>query len=81
VLSQVLTFRPIQWIRVRSYAIYLLHYPIGLTVSQHMSGKVMTLTCFALTLLAAELSFRLVEKPAQRFARNLAPAVAATSSC
>jgi peptidoglycan/LPS O-acetylase OafA/YrhL len=46
-----------------------------------MSGKVMTLTCFALTLLAAELSFRLVEKPAQRFARNLAPAVAATSSC
>lgn len=61
--------RPLVWLGQRSYAVYLWHWPLALWTNElpHSIGVPLGL---GLTLVAAELSWRLVETPAARLARR-----------
>ncbi|AOK40910.1 acyltransferase family protein [Burkholderia vietnamiensis] len=80
VVSQVL-----QWVGSRSYALYLIHYPVFHATSElwhrtllpgHSLDGTYTLraalTAFPLLFLLAELNFRFVETPGRRFGQMLA---------
>lgn len=65
----VLGSRPLVWLGQRSYAVYLWHWPLALWTNElpnHL-GVPLGMGC---TLIAAELSWRLVEQPASRLARR-----------
>jgi peptidoglycan/LPS O-acetylase OafA/YrhL len=68
--GRVLGARPLRWIGVRSYGIYLWSYPIiVLTTPQGASAGVQPLRIaaqLAATLVAAALSWRLIEEPIRR---------------
>jgi peptidoglycan/LPS O-acetylase OafA/YrhL/lysophospholipase L1-like esterase len=63
----VLGVRPLRWIGERSYGIYLWHWPIFMVtrpgLDTHITGWANTTMRFALTIAAAELSYRFVEEP------------------
>ena len=67
---RVLANPVIAYLGRRSYAIYLWHFPIGIALMGYDTGLQLLAGC-SLTLVAAELSFRLIERPAldlkQRF--------------
>jgi len=92
-IGRVLCIRPLQWAGVYSYAMYLYHYPLEHqivprlipdrwafdrlhVVPAHLVLHIVVST--ALTVLAAWLSMRFVERPAQRLRRRLFPAADAT---
>lgn len=56
--------RILEWLGNRSYAAYLWNYPLTLWIDAH-SGTVRALIATVLTLVAADLSYRLIERPAQ----------------
>ncbi len=66
-IGPLLGIRPLRWVGLRSYSIYLWHYPIfcvtrpGLDVPLH--GWPLATLRLVLTLAAAELSYRFVEVP------------------
>jgi hypothetical protein len=66
-IGPILGIRPLRWVGLRSYSIYLWHYPIfcvtrpGLDVPLH--GWQLAMLRLVLTLAAAELSYRFVEVP------------------
>jgi peptidoglycan/LPS O-acetylase OafA/YrhL len=66
-IGPMLGIRPLRWVGLRSYSIYLWHYPIfcvtrpGLDVPLH--GWQLATLRVVLTLAAAELSYRFVEVP------------------
>jgi peptidoglycan/LPS O-acetylase OafA/YrhL len=66
-LSRVLGSRPLRWVGLRSYSIYLWHWPIFVLTRPQLDVPLTGLPLFvlrmALTLAAAELSFRYVETP------------------
>lgn len=66
-ISGVLAARPLVWIGVRSYAIYLWHWPIFQMTRPELdvplTGLPLMVLRFALTIAAAELSFQIVEQP------------------
>ncbi|MGH3209429.1 MAG: acyltransferase family protein [Trebonia sp.] len=73
-LGRVLGCRPLRWVGVRSYGIYLWHYPvIVLTAAAGAAGSPVSLgravAVVAGTVAAAALSWRLVEDPIRRGAR------------
>lgn len=60
------TAKPLKWLGARSYGIYLLHWPIFLAIRQTwVSAPLLPRTALsiALSLVAAELSFRVIEQP------------------
>ncbi len=61
--ARLLASRPFVWLGDRSYAVYLFHLPISVTLSGSLEGKV---AAYALTLGLAELSHRFVEAPVRR---------------
>lgn len=67
--GRLLNLRPLRWIGVRSYSLYLWHWPVfALTRPQldvQFDGVSLLLLRFGLTLLLACLSYELVEKPAR----------------
>ncbi len=66
-LSKVLGWAPLVWIGLRSYSIYLWHWPIFVFTRPELdvplTGWPLFFLRIALTMIAAELSFRFVETP------------------
>ncbi|MCP4435661.1 MAG: acyltransferase [Actinomycetia bacterium] len=66
-LSKLLAIAPLVWLGVRSYSIYLWHWPIFVFTRPELdvplTGWPLFFLRVGLTLIAAELSFRLVEQP------------------
>lgn len=66
-VSRVLSLRPLVWLGSRSYALYLWHYPIVQLMTNRNSTSPTSpwwyLLEFALSLAAAELSYRFIEEP------------------
>jgi peptidoglycan/LPS O-acetylase OafA/YrhL len=79
--------RPLAWLGDISYSLYLLHMPVGFAVLGVLHrfdapSSLATILGTTASLAAAHVSYRLVERPSQRFARHLlrsrpVPAVAA----
>ena len=59
--------RPLRWVGLRSYGIYLWHWPIFMLTRPHLdialAGVPLLVLRLALTLLAADVSYRFVEQP------------------
>ncbi len=73
--SILVTNRPIVHVGKRSYALYLWHYPVALWWDQ-LALEAPVIGPLVVSLLLAEISFRLVERPALRL-KDRAPAGAA----
>lgn len=69
-LSKVLAWAPLQWIGLRSYSIYLWHWPIFMVtrpgLDTPLTGLPLLVLRLGLTVGAAELSYRYVEQPLRR---------------
>lgn len=82
-MHRVLAWRPLVWVGVLSYAVYLFHYPILVWLRQHsdLGGWARLGVALVLTFVAAVVSGRLVEMPVRegrRFhAGRVFPAAAA----
>lgn len=74
VVARVLASKPLTWLGARSYSIYLYHYPLYFYASRHL-GRFTSRERVALVLVAvvvlADLSYRLVERPAFRLKDRL----------
>ncbi|HFJ9318608.1 TPA: acyltransferase family protein [Bacillus tropicus] len=66
-IAQFLRFRPLRWVGVRSYGIYLWHYPIlTLTTPKVNAGDfslIRAILQFLLIILIAQISWKFIEKP------------------
>lgn len=67
--GRILSSPPVVWLGKRSYAVYLWHWPLAMWTNEmpHHVGVPLGL---GLSLILAELSWRLVEIPAQRWGRR-----------
>ena len=75
-IAQFLRFRPLRWVGVRSYGIYLWHYPIlTLTTPKVNVGDfsiIRAIFQFLLIILIAQISWKFIEKPIRQGAlRNI----------
>lgn len=73
--ARLLSLPPLRWLGTRSYAIYLWHWPMAVWTGG-MAHRVGVPLGIVASLALAELSWRLVEQPAQRLRRRLQPAPA-----
>lgn len=68
--ARLLATFPLRWLGARSYGLYLYHYGLFLAVQHHVHavrGWWAALLAVGLAVLAAELSYRLVEAPSRRW--------------
>ena len=72
-LARLLTLRPVVWVGERSYAIYLWHLPLITFAIERGYGRKGILAAWALTALAAAVSWRLVEQPCLRLKERFEP--------
>ncbi|QUG87042.1 acyltransferase family protein [Bacillus nitratireducens] len=75
-IAQILRFRPLRWIGIRSYGIYLWHYPIlTLTTPKVNAGDfslIRAILQFLLIIMIAQISWKHIEKPIRQGAlRNI----------
>ena len=68
--------QPFAWLGDISYSLYLLHVPVGFATLGvlhrfDVPNSLATLVAIAVSLLAAHVSYRLVERPSQRAARRI----------
>jgi peptidoglycan/LPS O-acetylase OafA/YrhL len=68
--ASLLGWRPLWWIGVRSYGIYLWHWPVFMVtrpqIDVHMDGWELLALRLALTVVLADLSYRYVETPIRK---------------
>lgn len=65
-ISRILGFKPLRWLGIRSYGIYLWHYPVLFLFFPVSGGdKSFTHTCMqiGITLIVASISWRFIEQP------------------
>ena len=73
-LARVLDVAPVRWVGVRSYGLYLWHWPVFVLVSaaypagprDGVEGVVRGAIALAITVVAAALSYRFIEQPIRR---------------
>lgn len=68
-IAQVLSWRPLAWIGMMSYGLYLWHYPLFVLLTPdrtHLSGIPLQIVRFGLTFAIASASYYLVENPIRR---------------
>jgi peptidoglycan/LPS O-acetylase OafA/YrhL len=68
-VANVLSWRPLVWVGVRSYGLYLWHWPVYVMLSSErtgLDGTLLTVLRVATSVLLAAVSFRLVEDPIRR---------------
>jgi peptidoglycan/LPS O-acetylase OafA/YrhL len=65
-MGRVFTFGPVVWMGKRSYAIYLWHYPLIQYAYTHGWGRRGAAAMIGASFVAAELSWRLIERPVAR---------------
>jgi peptidoglycan/LPS O-acetylase OafA/YrhL len=73
-LARALDFAPIRWVGVRSYGLYLWHWPVFVLVSatypagprEGLDALIRAGIALAITVVAAALSYRFVEQPIRR---------------
>lgn len=70
-LSRLLAASPAQWIGLRSYSLYLWHFPVYAVCSQLVPGPAQAATALLLTFLVADLSYRRIEMPCMSHGRRL----------
>ncbi|MBJ8055844.1 acetyltransferase [Bacillus cereus] len=75
-IAQFLRFRPLRWLGIRSYGIYLWHYPIlTLTTPKVNAGDfslIRAILQFLLIIMIAQISWKYIEKPIRQDAlRNI----------
>ena len=74
--ASLLGWRPLWWIGVRSYGIYLWHWPVFIVtrpqIDVHMDGWELLALRLALTVVLADLSYRYVETPIRKGALGAA---------
>ena len=66
VFVSALSWKPLRWLGTRSFAVYLLHWPVYLAVRQvapDWSRAAQTALVITVSLAIAEVSFRLLERP------------------
>jgi peptidoglycan/LPS O-acetylase OafA/YrhL len=71
-LKSALEARPAQWLGTVSFSLYLIHEPILVTLGYLLGAELATwaaISGFALSLLLAQLFFRLIERPSHRLAK------------
>jgi peptidoglycan/LPS O-acetylase OafA/YrhL len=76
---RILDNAPLRWLGTRSYAFYLIHFAVLISLAELMHGiggyrlslVVIVAAAFTITALLSELSYRLVELPCQRMARRI----------
>jgi peptidoglycan/LPS O-acetylase OafA/YrhL len=75
-LGRVLGVAPLRWVGLRSYSLYLWHWPVFMLtrpdVDVAMSGLPLLALRFGITFALAEVSYRFVETPVRRGALGLA---------
>ncbi len=74
-LSAILGVKPLRWLGVRSYAIYLWHYPMivlsrGLLIQLHADPTLYDLIVITGSVVSASLSWHFVENPIRRWRWN-----------
>ena len=78
-----LTAEPLLWLGRRSYAMYLWHWPVivfvGAPMGLDLTGLPLVFIQIPITLLLADMSYRLVESPARRPRRSQVPFLAGWS--
>ncbi|ADY56121.1 peptidoglycan-N-acetylmuramate O-acetyltransferase [Syntrophobotulus glycolicus DSM 8271] len=76
-LAKLLGKQPLRWLGVRSYAIYLWHYPVILLTSPSVNtgglDMMLVLKQLAAIIILAELSWQLIEKPVRFRAEQRQP--------
>lgn len=68
-LVGLLEWKPIKWFGVRSYGVYLWHWPVWVILSHelpHVDTRIIGCVVVVLSVVAAALSFRFVEEPMRR---------------
>jgi peptidoglycan/LPS O-acetylase OafA/YrhL len=87
-LARVLDFAPIRWVGVRSYGLYLWHWPVVVLLASALptwsregtEGWTLGGIALAITVLAAALSYRFLEQPIRRYGfRRTAAAIMAAA--
>jgi len=69
VLNRGLSWKPLVWIGMVSYGLYLWHWPIFVFLDEnrtHLEGPALLALRFGVTFIVAALSFYLIEKPVRR---------------
>ncbi|MEZ2328053.1 acyltransferase family protein [Bacillus tropicus] len=75
-IAQFLRFRPLRWVGIRSYGIYLWHYPILTLMTPKVNAGdfsiIRAILQFLLIILIAQISWKFIEKPIRQGAlRNI----------
>jgi peptidoglycan/LPS O-acetylase OafA/YrhL len=73
-VGRILAQRRIQWLGTRSFSLYLVHHPIGVAIIALLHGPgfgLLLLIALPTSLLAAEIFYRGIERPAHRLARRV----------